>query len=519
MLALKDRTQQIADALAEHSSLLVHAQDLLVSNVWATLPPDACSYLEHLSYVDLARLPTSLPATKTPPPESLMRLLALREIALPRYPQERAIDGTHRAVSVALQTKGERRQKKAYEVERLTTLVASMASSSSARVLDVGCGKGHLAAALAEKGMDVIGLEAQADMTVAATATPCNTASQRGRVRMWHRAIMADERAASILDEVYDEAWTEARPYDPAPTAVVCALHACGDLSATVLRGFAGSARLRMLALVPCCYHLLTVADETEVRTLRCEACESAADDRSSSAEASARVPSVAKETAAVAGFPLSAAGRAIGLHLSREMRMLSTRREAAGVPPTWLEPLESERSDGPPPSLVRMLHDCLFALLIRTHYSDLVEVGARVATGGLRKHRAPCRALPSKLHDFASFAQAVLAQVGLPDRLGHEALARFAEATITTLAGGSLEVAIRRLAAITSLRALLAQLAESAVLCDQMLFLREQGIDDVELIPLFEPSRSPRNMAIVARKRSRGPARSCDTSLIDGRN
>ncbi len=531
-MLLRERAEQIAAELTSYRRLLVHTQDILVCDVWSSLPMEMASYFEGLSYSELACLPIQDPRCKTAP-ESVAKLLALRELALPRVPASTSVHEMvplpssspscvrHRAVSVALQTKGERRQKKSYEIEKLTSLVAAQVCHSSAsRVLDVGCGKGRLATSLADQGFDVVGLEAQEDMSATAaaatTALPCGS-RQSGRVRIWHRAVVADEDVVANIDRVCNEAW----PDDLDGAALVCALHACGDLSPTILRGFVGSTRLKHLVLVPCCYHLLTVDDEAEARTITCEPCEMAGDVPISVDKASARVPAVAKEAAPLAGFPLSHCFRAIGVQLSRDLRMLCTRREAAGLPPTWLESLEEgvhvEAGERPPAPMARMLQDCLFAMLVHTHYADLVPPGTRIATGGVRKHRGRStnpRQMASVGYGatvsgggatgpvdaalaFAAFAQDLLSRLGLPARLGVAALAAFAEQHV----GGSFERAVKRLTAISAVRALLGQLAESAVLYDQLLFLQEQGMRGCELIPVFEPSRSPRNMAVVASK------------------
>ena len=77
-----------------------------------------------------------------------------------------------------------RKAKKTHEIERLAELIESVAGSAGcARVLDVGCGKGGLAARLS-RGLDVVGVDAQADLTAAATAA---AAALDGKVRVWQR--------------------------------------------------------------------------------------------------------------------------------------------------------------------------------------------------------------------------------------------------------------------------------------------------------------------------------------------
>ncbi|KAG7469567.1 hypothetical protein MATL_G00130150 [Megalops atlanticus] len=50
------------------------------------------------------------------------------------------------------------------------------------------------------------------------------------------------------------------------------------------------------------------------------------------------------------------------------------------------------------------------------------------------------------------------------------------------------------------SLALLLAPVVETLVLLDRMLFLQERGLQS-ELVPLFDPAFSPRNLVLVAVK------------------
>jgi hypothetical protein len=197
---------------------------------------------------------------------------------------------------------------------------------------------------------------------------------------------------------------------------------------------------------------------------------------------------------------------------------MVASQREAAGLPPAWLadasagehpsenlhphplsHPHPHPHPGGPPRALVEQLNTCLFAVLVRRHFSDLVAPGVRLATGGHRTWRRAGDTPGGDAFDtFAAFASAALARVGLPTaRLGTAELRRFAEEELD----GDFAAALRRLAVVSAVRALLAPLLESMVLCDQLLFLHERGVRRCAAVPLFEPTRSPRNVAVLALK------------------
>jgi hypothetical protein len=222
----------------------------------------------------------------------------------------------------------------------------------------------------------------------------------------------------------------------------------------------------------------------------------------------------VAKAAAATAGFPLSEVVRRTGLILSRDVRWIATQREAAALPPSWLD--EASKADGaaPPAALLAQLWRALFAALMRDHYADCVPEGTRVSTGGHARHRQQMAEAEGQGDDkvgstagfeFVAFAEAALARAGLPaNRLDRSELARYAAARC---ADGVVNAA-RRVAAMTALQAALAPLVESLLLTDHVLFLHESGVcEDIRAVPVFRPARSPRNVAIVARKRmSDGP-------------
>lgn len=53
------------------------------------------------------------------------------------------------------------------------------------------------------------------------------------------------------------------------------------------------------------------------------------------------------------------------------------------------------------------------------------------------------------------------------------------------------------------SLRAALGPLLETLILLDRLLFLQEQGSSvEALMLPIFNPALSPRNVAIIAKKR-----------------
>jgi hypothetical protein len=514
----------------------LHSQDLLVCDVWRSVPGDWQNYLEKLTFTELGRLHIDpLPTRCGDPPPSLAHFIALhRHLALHRQPSdEEEVSDSASIGAMKSYTKAAKRAKKSHEVEKLSALIAAVAvACNCSRAIDIGCGKGSLASHLSALcGLDVVGLETQEDVAATAAALASRSA-EGGHVRIWQRTIVPDEHAPAIVDRICSEAWPAAGGAAASSGVVLCALHACGDLSPTITRCFALAPSVAALVLVPCCYNLLTVdsdpcgAEHSPMKVGKCHPCHpcgaeesdppstrpSASPSTRPSAPPStkqARVPSVAKAAAATAGFPLSEVVRRTGLILSRDVRWIATQREAAALPPSWLD--EASKSDGaaPPAALLAQLWRALFAALMRDHYADCVPEGTRVSTGGHARHRQQMAEAEGQGDDkvgstagfeFVAFAEAALARAGLPaNRLDRSELARYAAARC---ADGVVNAA-RRVAAMTALQAALAPLVESLLLTDHVLFLHESGVcEDIRAVPVFRPARSPRNVAIVARKR-----------------
>lgn len=62
------------------------------------------------------------------------------------------------------------------------------------------------------------------------------------------------------------------------------------------------------------------------------------------------------------------------------------------------------------------------------------------------------------------------------------------------------------RVVAFFSLTLLLAPLVETLILLDRLLYIQEQGFH-AELLPIFSPELSPRNLVLVATKQPLGQA------------
>ncbi|XP_049638230.1 methyltransferase-like protein 25B [Suncus etruscus] len=131
----------------------------------------------------------------------------------------------------------------------------------------------------------------------------------------------------------------------------------------------------------------------------------------------------------------------------------------------------------------------------LRTHcYRATLEVVIRQAQPNLR--RPGVQGIP-RVHELKieEYVQRGLQRVGLDPQL---------PLSLATLQAHQAQE--NRVVAFFSLALLLAPLVETLILLDRLLYLQEQGFY-AELLPIFSPELSPRNLVLVATKRPLGQA------------
>ncbi|KAF4088173.1 hypothetical protein AMELA_G00079970 [Ameiurus melas] len=232
---------------------------------------------------------------------------------------------------------------------------------------------------------------------------------------------------------------------------VLTGLHACGDLSATLLRHFANCPHVRGITSVACCYMKITTKENPTPPGVILPAL----------------IDNSAEVSQSEYGYPMSKWVRRLpGHELSYKAR-----EGACHALEDYLHRLRDESS------------------LLKTHcYRAALEVVIRAERPDLR--RAGIQTI-KKAHTlpFAEYARLGLARVGLP-----------ADLTFDPVSVEGLLEQQGRVVVYFSLALLLALVVETLVLLDRMLFLQERGFQS-QLIPLFDPVLSPRNLVLVAVK------------------
>ncbi|XP_072249851.1 methyltransferase-like protein 25B [Leuresthes tenuis] len=236
------------------------------------------------------------------------------------------------------------------------------------------------------------------------------------------------------------------------PDFVLTGLHACGDLSATLLRHFVNCPHVRGITSVACCYMKITTEENPTPPGLVIPPSPLTPNPELSPSEF---------------GYPMSSwVGGLPGRQLSYKAR-----EGACHAVEDYMRRLRDESE------------------LLRTHcYRATLESFIRETRPELR--RAGIQTIKkAHLLPFNEYACLGLARVGLPPTLPLDP-----ERVEAMLKQQS------RVVVYFSLALLLAPVVETLVLLDRMIYLQENGVDS-QLVPLFDPNFSPRNCVLVALK------------------
>ncbi|KAL6567648.1 hypothetical protein OROGR_001316 [Orobanche gracilis] len=460
-------------------------------------------------------------------------VLKLRSLAFPRDQadlREDAFPGLEVAPLNNVLAQG-MNQKKKHEIEALAAVIGSIARRVGAHtVVDVGSGQGYLAQVLSfEYELPVIAID----------ASPHHgniTDARAKRIEKYYAAKTRKSRSESksfstpktftcrVLSPImlnyvsrslvqFDDLEKQTifkvnaveeplegpmgREYSSLPKAndsslVLAGLHACGDLSVTMLRTFVECDEVKAMVSIGCCYNLLTE-----------EGISAAADQ---------------------CGFPVSTGAKSANLHLGKSARDLACQSaerwtrlgEAAGLQNFELHVFRA--------AFQMVLFQYYPEVIIRSpaigrqgkalrrqHRRRILEYNADI-TESFSQKNCSTRAKNSVHNEPSSYPKILYKESSSVDR--YSMFVEFCKSGLGRLGlSDSLDIDFSKLWKETgeyselvgpywTLRAALGPVLETLLLLDRLLFLQEQGdVLSAVLLPLFDPVLSPRNMALIAEK------------------
>ncbi|GAB2284861.1 hypothetical protein Dimus_019313 [Dionaea muscipula] len=425
--------------------------------------------------------------------------------------------------------------KKKHEVEVLAAVVSSIVASAAADiVVDVGAGQGYLAQVLSfQYQLPVVAIDAsyhhgmvtkaraerikkhyEAKMRKSAAAMggerlrPLNmpkTVTCRVLSSITLRNLAANLGSKNINDpenhptsmevkcpcpEYGREERCDLEKYLRFPSVVLAGLHACGDLSSTMLRAFVECEDVRGVVSVGCCYNLLS--EEVE------EGCQNGDTYNSD------------------CGFPMSRGVKLMGLTLGRNARDLACQSAER-----WRNLQEEDGLQNFDLHAFR----ALFQILLHRYYPQVVlstSSTPSIGRQGKALRRQEQRRKQQQLHSSTVLNPEETRRKSKTKILENDSCDRFhlfekfCKSGLSRLRLQPMEDIDlhgiwkeyyeqfgKTIGPYWSLRAALGPLLETLVLLDRMLFIQEHCSSDVllHIVPIFDPLLSPRNLAIIARK------------------
>ncbi|XP_040385242.1 protein RRNAD1 isoform X2 [Oryza brachyantha] len=439
--------------------------------------------------------------------------------------------------------------KKKHEIETLAGIVHAITKSCGAKtVIDVGSGQGYLAQALSfEYQLPVVAIDASSHH-----ATVTNTRAERIKKHYAAKCVgkqqlivprtvtchvlCSDTLAAVTLEacqdnhaehvpesKIFNESTQQIeKPNHSIPPLVLAGLHACGDLSVNMLRVFVSCKQVKALISIGCCYNLLS------------EECH--------------------EDTKTCPGFPMSKAAKLSNLVLGRSIRDVGCQSA---------ERWRSLTKDIAIQNFDIHAFRAAFQMVLEKHFPEVSRSSPSIGRQGKALRRQRLRKvmeshmaigkinelsystpkeqimtkdgrLPTNPDEFAvavdcrpelsagSVDSAVFGASIVPDDIYLDKSQKFTLFKDFTVSGlgrlgcdlvedvSLLEIwkdvqpFMEFIGPFWCLRTALGPLVETYILLDRLLFIQEQGSAiEAYLFPLFDPTMSPRNMAIIAWKSS----------------
>ncbi|XP_013583637.1 PREDICTED: methyltransferase-like protein 25 isoform X2 [Brassica oleracea var. oleracea] len=388
--------------------------------------------------------------------------------------------------------------KKKHEVEVLSSVVSSVVNSvGESTVIDVGSGQGYLAQVLSfQYKHSVVAIDSSShhgnvtdaraarirkhfasQMRKSGSGNKCPDAPTTITCRVLSTEMLKSltnvpleendlDLDAAALNEGPKSSQSSSDANRPC-SRVLAGLHACGDLSVTMLRTFMECEEVKAVVSIGCCYNLLSEkASESS-----CSKC----------------------------GFPMSAGLKSLGFSLGKNARDLAC------------QSAERWSSLGEDAGLQNFeLHSfrAAFQMVLSKHYPEVLATSPSIGRQGKafrRQKQRKALETPSKLKtntdkksmthtssSFEKFCLSAFSRLNLEHPRDLDLSATWNEANAFTELIGP----------YWSIRAALGPVLETLILLDRLMFLQEQGDSiQVTMLPIFDPTISPRNVAVIAKR------------------
>uniref|UniRef100_H3D618 Methyltransferase like 25B n=1 Tax=Tetraodon nigroviridis TaxID=99883 RepID=H3D618_TETNG len=289
-----EQQRELAKKITSFLSLYTHISDSYIieffsEDLWKSLPVSWQLVLQDLSYQQTADLlldsknqDRSFRYASVWPLSLLAFRTTAHRLAFPRDPQqdpgarrpEEFQDNQSQSSMLRHVFRKHVKPKKQHEIRKLGTLVKQLSEQTAcSRVVDVGSGQGHLTRFLTfGLGLSVTAIEADGALVAMATKFDaqlvCALEKEKQRTSSCSLVPAAPPCPRHVAGWINPRAsWEDflvqlEDPSQPAhPDFILTGLHACGDLSATLLRHFVNCPHVCGITSVACCYMKLSTKE------------------------------------------------------------------------------------------------------------------------------------------------------------------------------------------------------------------------------------------------------------------
>ncbi|GLU17670.1 hypothetical protein SLE2022_340270 [Rubroshorea leprosula] len=529
----------IADFIRPYSFLInAHVVNFFKDRLWEAVDKEWIECLRKEPVENLLLIPSGTVQDHWPP--SLKEfILTLRSLEFPRESADlkTVIPDLHMKSLNTVLSQG-MNQKKKHEVEILSAVVSSVANNvGAATIVDVGAGQGYLAQVLSFQYLhSVIAIDAcshygkvtdaraerikkhyesqmrkfgSGNMNLNAPKTiTCRVMSMDSLKALTNTFVPEnnDEQSRMMAHdcEKADERQVQSLcPPNIGSSLVLAGLHACGDLSVTMLKAFSECREVRAVVSIGCCYNLLSEGSENSgdhcgfpmscgVKTVSLLLGKSSRDLACQSAD---RWRNLSKD-AGLHNFELHAFRAAFEMVLSKHYPEVMITSPSIGRQGKALRRQQQRR----------ILESQLRQKESTYSHSNVVEHCSVVGHG--ESGTSDISGLVSNMDTLSIKSEGDLSvdKCSLFEKFSLSGLCRLGLHPLGDINFQGIWKEVEPYAELVgvywSLRAALGPLLETFILLDRLLFLQEQVNKlEVVMLPIFDPALSPRNVAIIARK------------------
>lgn len=348
-------------------------------------------------------------------------------------------------------------------------------------VVDIGSGQAYLSRTVAKKyGHNVVGIESRKINIDGAMALDKSFDAIAIR-KLRHKEKECFDRFDAVGNSVFNpgslqyietyisdgnlDSVVSAIPSPPqsadgtAPQSkslLLTSLHSCGNLVHHALNAFRNTPSVRAVALIGCCYNLMTEKHGTSFKPPYLRTAH----------------PRLVKTSAAgdPAGFPISSLLTQKNIQLN-----ITARSMACQAPSNWTEESSAD-------FFLRHFYRALLQRVFLDRGILVPDTGDPIIIGSLRKH---------SYENFYSYVTAAVKKLGWEERLKIDI--DEAEAYVRRFGPRKKELSV-----VWSLMAFSAAVIESLIVVDRWQFLMEMGCSRTWVEAAFEYSESPRNLVVV---------------------